>query len=285
MSFKHILLEQKEHIAILTIDHPPANAWNLAAMEEFEQRLDQLENDRQTRVVILTGAGEKIFSSGFDVSDAANAPKTSPLGRELWRRVDRFSKPVIAALNGHALGGGLELAMACHFRIMVDDPKASVGLTELNLGIIPGWGGTQRLPRLVGRARALEMILFSQRIGPREALEIGLVNRLSSPGKLMEDALELAGKLAERPPIAVSWVLKALADGAYEGTRCRAAGGGRRVGRLAGNQRPGGRIPGLSGKTKAGFHRGVNLCENRIVAGYRLLVTGLEASAGPMSSR
>ncbi len=217
MSFKHLLLEQKEHISILTIDHPPANAWNLTALEEFGKRLDQLENDRGTRVVILTGAGEKIFSSGFDVSDAANAPKSSPLGRELWRRVDRFSKPVIAALNGHALGGGLELAMACHFRIMVDDPKASVGLTELNLGIIPGWGGTQRLPRLVGRTRALEMILFSQRIGPQEALEIGLVNRLAEPGKLMDDALELAQKLAERPPIAVSWVLKALYDGTYEG--------------------------------------------------------------------
>jgi enoyl-CoA hydratase/carnithine racemase len=217
MSFKNILLERKENIAVLTIDHPPANAWNLAAMEEFKERLDHLENDRQTRAVILTGAGEKIFSSGFDVSDAANALKTSPLGRELWRRMDRFPKPTIAALNGHALGGGLELAMTCHFRIMVDDPKASVGLTELNLGIIPGWGGTQRLPRLVGRARALEMILFSQRIGPREALEIGLVNRLAEPGKLMEDALELARKLAERPPIAVSWVLKALAVGAYEG--------------------------------------------------------------------
>ncbi len=217
MSFQHILLEQKEHISILTIDHPPANAWNLAAMEELKERLDYLENDRQTRVVILTGAGEKIFSSGFDVSDAANAPKTSPLGRELWRRLDRFPKPTIAALNGHALGGGLELALTCHFRIMVDDPKASVGLTELNLGIIPGWGGTQRLPRLVGRARALEMILFSQRIGPREALEIGLVNRLAEPGKLMEDTLELARKLAERPPIAVSWVLKALTEGTYEG--------------------------------------------------------------------
>jgi enoyl-CoA hydratase/carnithine racemase len=210
MSFDHILLEQKEHISIVTIDHPPANAWNLAAMEEFKERLDHLENDQATRVVILTGAGEKIFSSGFDVSDAANAPKTSPLGRELWRRIDRFPKPVIAALNGHAFGGGLELALACHFRIMVDDPKALVGLTELNLGIIPGWGGTQRLPRLVGRARALEMILFSQRMGPQEALEIGLVNRLSAPGKLLEDALE-------RPPIAVSWVLKALAVGAYEG--------------------------------------------------------------------
>jgi enoyl-CoA hydratase/carnithine racemase len=217
MAFRHIHLEQKDYISILTIDHPPANAWNLAAMEEFEQRLDRVEDDRQTRVVILTGAGEKIFSSGFDVSDGANAPKTSPLGRELFRRVDRFPKPVIAALNGHAFGGGLELALACHFRLMVDDPQASVGLTELNLGIIPGWGGTQRLPRLVGRARALEMILFSQRINARQALEIGLVNQLARADRLLSEALDLAGRLAERPPIAVSWVLKAMAAGAYEG--------------------------------------------------------------------
>lgn len=217
MSFQHILWEQKNHVAVLTIDHPPANAWNLAAMEELGARLDQVENDRQTRVVVLTGAGEKIFSSGFDVSDAANAPKTSPLGRELFRRVDRFPKPVIAALNGHAFGGGLELALACHFRIMVDDPQASVGLTELNLGIIPGWGGTQRLSRLVGRAKALELILFSRRINPREALEVGLVNQLAPAETLLADALDLAGRLAERPPIAVSWVLKAMAAGTYEG--------------------------------------------------------------------
>jgi enoyl-CoA hydratase/carnithine racemase len=217
MPFQHILLEQKEHIAVLTIDHPPANAWNLAAMEEFGQRLDQVENDRQTRVVILTGAGEKCFSSGFDVTDAANAPRTSPLGRELWRRVDRFPKPVIAALNGFALGGGLELALSCHFRILVDDPKTFVGLTELNLGIIPGWGGTQRLPRLVGRAKALEMILFSRRVNAREALAIGLVNQLAPAERLLADALDLAGRLAERPPIAVGWVLKAMAAGAYEG--------------------------------------------------------------------
>jgi enoyl-CoA hydratase/carnithine racemase len=217
MPGQHILLEQREHVAILTIDHPPANAWNLAAMEEFGQRLDQVENDRQTRVVILTGAGEKCFSSGFDVTDAANAPRTSPLGRELWRRVDRFPKPVIAALNGFALGGGLELALSCHFRILVDDPKTFVGLTELTLGIIPGWGGTQRLPRLVGRAKALEMILFSRRVNAQEALAIGLVNQLAPAERLMADALDLAGRLAERPPIAVGWVLKAMAAGAYEG--------------------------------------------------------------------
>lgn len=217
MKSENIILEKKGHIGIITFDHPPANAWNLAAVEEFEQAVDTLENDSDTRVVILTGAGEKCFSAGFDVSDAANASKISPKARALWTRIDRFPKPVIAAINGYALGGGLELAMSCHFRIMVDAPKVMVGLTELNLGIIPGWGGSQRLPRLVGRAKALDMILFSKTIGAREALEIGLVNRISAPGKPMDDALEFAQKLADRPPIAVSCVLKAMAAGAYEG--------------------------------------------------------------------
>lgn len=217
MTSKNIILEKRDHISIITFDHPPANAWNLAAVEEFEQTVDALEDDSDTRVVILTGAGEKCFSAGLDVSDTANIPKISPKARALWTRIDRFPKPVIAAINGYALGGGLELAMSCHFRIMVDAPKAMVGLTELNLGIIPGWGGSQRLPRLVGRAKALDMILFSKRLTGKEAFKIGLVNQVSSPEKLMEDALEFAQKLAERPPIAVSCILKAMAAGEYEG--------------------------------------------------------------------
>jgi enoyl-CoA hydratase/carnithine racemase len=151
------------------------------------------------------------------VTDAANADQISPLARNLWERIDRFERPVIAAINGYALGGGLELAMACHFRIMADAPKALVGLTELNLGIIPGWGGSQRLPRLVGRAKALDMILFSKTVNAGEALEMGLVNRVSSPETLMDDAFAFAKKLAERPPIAVSCVLKAMSAGDYEG--------------------------------------------------------------------
>ena len=200
-------------------------------MEEFEKIVDALENDKETRVIILTGAGEKCFSAGFDVTDAENGPITSPKGRALWRRIDRSTKPFIAAINGFALGGGLGLAMACHFRIMLDHPKVTVGLTELNLGIIPGWGGTQRLPRLVGRGKALDMILFSKRIGAQEALEFGLINQVSQPGQLMDDALEFAQKLAKRPPIAMACVLEAMAAGAYEGLdeglRVEAEGSGR----------------------------------------------------------
>ena len=217
MELENIKIEKKDHIALITIDHPPANAWNLATMLDFEKAIDDVESDKDVRVVILTGAGEKCFSAGFDVSDAANGHKTSPKGCELWRRIDRFPKPVIAAINGFALGGGLELALCCQFRIMADAPKVMLGLTELNLGIIPGWGGTQRLPLVVGKAKALDMMLFSKKLNAQEALEIGLVNQTSTPENLMADVFEFARKLVQRPPIAVGCVLKAIAAGSYEG--------------------------------------------------------------------
>ncbi|MEJ2023517.1 MAG: enoyl-CoA hydratase-related protein [Deltaproteobacteria bacterium] len=217
MTYENLITEKRGHVSIVTVDHPPVNAWNLATMEEFEKIITKLENEKETRVVVLTGAGEKCFSAGFDITDAANAGKISPKGRALWKKVDCLSKPVIAAMNGSALGGGLELALACHFRIMTDDPAATLGLTELNLGIIPGWGGTQRLSRVIGRTKALKLILLSETITAQEALKIGLVDQLSKPETLLDDALALAERLAERPPVAVRWVLKAIAAGEYEG--------------------------------------------------------------------
>ena len=217
MAYNNLVIEKKDHIAILTLNHPPVNAWNLGLMEDFEKAVDEIENDSEVRVLILTGAGEKCFSAGFDVSDAANSHITSPKGRDIWTRLDRFSKPVIAAINGFAMGGGLELALSCHFRIMIDDPKATVGLTELNLGIIPGWGGTQRLTRIVGKAKALDMILFSKRIDAKEALSIGLINQVSTKDKLMDDAIAFAEVLAKRPPLAVGAVLRAVSAFDYNG--------------------------------------------------------------------
>ncbi|MCP3924180.1 MAG: enoyl-CoA hydratase [Desulfobacterales bacterium] len=217
MNLDTMMLSKDGHIATITINRPPANVWNLAAMEDLKVVLDDVENDSNIRVVILTGAGEKCFSAGFDVSDAANVKEIAAKGRVLWRRIDRFTKPFIAVLNGHALGGGLELAMCCHFRIMVDSEKAKIGLTELNLGIIPGWGGTQRLMNIVGKAKALDMILFGNRITAPVALEIGLVNQIATPETLMEKSLEFAEKLSLRPPIAVSAVLKSMDAGIYEG--------------------------------------------------------------------
>jgi enoyl-CoA hydratase/carnithine racemase len=217
MAYDNLILEKRGHIAIITLNHPPVNAWNLGLMEDFAEAVDEIENDKDVRVLIITGAGEKCFSAGFDVSDAANSHITSPKGRDLWTRLDRFSKPVIAAINGFAMGGGLELALSCHFRIMIDDPRATVGLTELNLGIIPGWGGTQRLTRIVGKAKALDMILFSKRIDAKEALSIGLINQISTKDRLMDDALAFADVIAKRPPLAVGAVLKAVSTFDYSG--------------------------------------------------------------------
>ena len=217
MAYDNLIYEKKDTIAIVTINRPPANSWSMAAMEDFEKILDEIENDQDIRVVILTGAGEKCFSAGMDVADAGKSPGIGDKGRQLWRRVDRFEKPIIAAINGHALGGGLELALSCHFRIMADSPKSKIGLTELNLGIIPGWGGTQRLYRIVGKAKALDMTLFSKRLNAGQAFEIGLVNQISAPETLMADTFEFAELIAKRPPLAVSGVLKAISAGIYEG--------------------------------------------------------------------
>jgi enoyl-CoA hydratase/carnithine racemase len=217
MNYENLIVDTKGHIRIITLNHPPVNAWNWGMMADFEKAVNDVENDQELRVLIITGGGEKAFSAGFDLSDSANSHQTSPKGRELWTKLDRFSKPVIAAINGHVLAGGMELALSCHFRIMVDDPKLNLGLTELNVGIIPGWGGTQRLTRIVGKAKALDMILFSKRATPQEALECGLVNQLSTADKLMEDAMAFAEILVKRPPLAVGCVLKAVSAGEYEG--------------------------------------------------------------------
>ena len=215
MEFPTLLYRKENHVLVITLNRPPANSVNLMTVIDIEKALDEAEKDKDVRVIVFTGAGEKGFSAGFDVTDAANAAETGPRGRALWTRIDRFSKPIIAAINGYAFGGGCELAMACTLRVMQENAK--IGLTELNLGIIPGWGGTQRMPHLIGKSKALEMILFSKRITAREALEIGLVDRVAKEGELMKDVMEMAGFLAKRPPIAVKAVLNAVMAGIEQG--------------------------------------------------------------------
>jgi enoyl-CoA hydratase/carnithine racemase len=134
-------------------------------------------------------------------------------GQEVFSRIEKYPKPVIAAINGFALGGGCELAMSCHFRIMLNAEKVVMGQPEINVGIIPGWGGTQRLPRLVGKTKALEMLLLATRINAPEALNIGLVTRVSEPGQLMDDAKELAAALAKKAPVAMQIILDAVTRG------------------------------------------------------------------------
>ncbi len=214
--YNTFILENKEHVTILTLNRPPVNTVNLEMREELDKALTEIENDKSSRVLVITGSGEKAFCAGMDVKDIANLRK-GPWASDLWTRIDRFAKPVIAAINGTALGGGCELALACHIRIMADGPKASIGLTELDLGIIPGWGGTQRMTRILGRSKAMDMIMFSRKMTPAQALEIGLIDRVSPSGESLKAAMALAGEIAARPPIAVQSVLKCIITGLDQG--------------------------------------------------------------------
>ncbi len=216
MNYQNITVTTDDFVSTITLNRPPANAINLGIREELNEAIIELEQSKETRVVIITGTGNMAFSVGMDVTDIANIWK-GPNGNEIFSRIDRLTKPVIASINGYALGGGCELALACHFRFMTDNPKATIGLPELNLGITPGWGGIQRLPRLLGRSRALDMILFSKRLLPQEALAIGLVDRIFPRAELMKETMAFALALTKRPPIAVSAVLNGMAVGLEKG--------------------------------------------------------------------
>jgi len=212
MSYNNITVSTENFITTITLNRPPTNSVNLGVREELNQAITELEQNKDTRVVIITGAGDKGFSAGMDVSDIANINK-GPNGNDIMNRIERSSKPFIAAINGYALGGGCEIALACHFRFMTDNPKALIGCPELNLGITPGWGGIQRLPRLLGKPKALDMILFSKRLAPPEALAIGLVDKVVPVADLIKEATAFAQLLAKRPPLAVSAVLEGMSVG------------------------------------------------------------------------
>lgn len=206
MAYETLRLERRaKGVAWIIIDHPPANAISERLMEELEKAADELEADRGVRVVVIASAHPKTFLAGADLKDmiqrgtqfAGNEAGIAEQSARMQRCFDRFAtmpKPVIAAINGYALGGGCELALACDFRIM---GGGKIGLTEVSLGLIPGAGGTQRLTRLVGRAKATELIFLARRLEPQEALELGLVHRVTSPERLEEEAAALAEQLSE----------------------------------------------------------------------------------------
>lgn len=212
MAYDTLVLEKDGPVGIITLNRPPAHPLNYPAIENLGLALTDLENDPAIRSIILTGSGDKAFSAGFDIKSFGD-PMNAWIGRYghmVFTRIERLAKPVIAAINGFALGGGFELALACHFRVMVDDEKAVLGLPEINLGIIPGWGGTQRLPRLIGRARALEIALMGKRITAQEAYGWGLLNKVSQPGEVMSHAREYADSLARKAPLALKAILNAI---------------------------------------------------------------------------
>jgi len=217
MSTEHLLLDRDGGVLVVTINRPKVmNALNAALFAELSATLDDAAADESVRALIVTGAGDKAFVAGADINELA--VQTPVAGRDRARRgqavfdrIERLAKPVIAAVNGFALGGGCELAMACTIRLAADTAK--FGQPEINLGLIPGYAGSQRLPRLVGRGRALELLLSGHSIGADEAHRIGLVNRVVPAAQLMTEAKALAQSLASKAPIAVRYMLDAVARG------------------------------------------------------------------------
>ena len=217
MAFENILCEVADGIATVTVNRPEKlNALNKATILELDQCFTDLAHNATARVVVLRGAGEKAFVAGADINELArlSAPEAESLatgGQGLMNRIENLGKPVIAAVGGFALGGGCELAMACSFRYASDN--ARLGLPETGLGLIPGFGGTQRLPRLVGKGRALELILAGGMISSAEAAEMGLVNKVFSQEELMPAVMKVAAGLAGKSALTLKIALKAVNDG------------------------------------------------------------------------
>lgn len=217
MVFENILCEVADGIATVTVNRPDKlNALNRATTGELDQCFDALADDSATRAVILRGAGEKAFVAGADIGEmaemkAGDAESFARKGQALMNRIENLGKPVIAAVGGFALGGGCELALACSFRYAADNAK--LGLPETGLGLIPGFGGTQRLPRIVGKGRALELILMGGMITAEEAAAMGLVNKVFSQEELMPAVMKVAGILAKKSSSTLRIALQAVNEG------------------------------------------------------------------------
>lgn len=211
---KNIRVERAEDRATVVISRPDKlNALNAETIEELGQAFDDLAADEGVRGLIVTGEGEKAFVAGADIGELARMGSidgidVSRQGQEAFRRLERMGKPVIAAVNGYALGGGMELALACHLRVAADN--ARFGLPEVKLGIIPGYGGTVRLPRIVGRGLALELILSGEMIAAQRAYEIGLVNRVVPQAQLRETADQMLQVILRNGPVALRFALEAV---------------------------------------------------------------------------
>jgi len=215
--YENLQIERSDGIETITVARPQVlNALNVATLGELDQAMATARDADDVGGVLLTGAGEKSFVAGADINELASlapleAKRIARYGQEVFIRIERLGKPVLAAINGFALGGGLELACSCTFRVA--STNALMGLPEVKLGIIPGYGGTQRLPRWVGMGRAMEMILTAEPIDAAEALRVGLVNHVYEPAELIPAARKLLGKILQRGPLAVRMAMEA----AYRG--------------------------------------------------------------------
>jgi enoyl-CoA hydratase/carnithine racemase len=217
MNFENILFARKGSVAYITVNRPKVlNALNMATMEELRAAFHEIKQDAGVRVVILTGAGEKAFIAGADITELAkndpvSAKAYTQRGQSVLNLIENLGKPVIACINGFALGGGCEIAMACTMRLASENAK--LAQPEVKLGIIPGYGGTQRLPRLVGRGRAMQLVLTGEMISAEEAYRIGLVNEVTAPAELIPRAEAVAQKIIANAPLAVEYIIEAVNKG------------------------------------------------------------------------
>lgn len=217
MAFENLTLEVRDRVAILTVNRPDKlNALNAATMGELGQAIEEMRTREDVAGAIITGAGAKAFVAGADIGELAaqsqlDALRRSLRGQHTFSRIESSPRPVIAAINGFALGGGCELALACHVRIAAENAK--LGLPELKLGMCPGYGGTQRLPRLVGKGRALQLMLTGEMVDAAEALRIGLVNAVVPAGELLAAAEQMLRKMLAVGPLAVSMTIDAVNRG------------------------------------------------------------------------
>lgn len=219
MSGSLVNWEKRDSAGLMTVNNPPVNALSEKVIEEILVCLGEMEQDRDIRVVVVTGGGTKAFMAGADIKEfphlmqgkAGAAGKYASRGHLMFNRLDNFAKPTVAAINGLALGGGCELALCCDLRVAGEN--AMLGLPEIKLGLFPGGGGTQRLPRLIGEARAKELMYLGDFITAREALDIGLVNRVVPRDEVVAAALELAQKIARRPGVALNLIKQCVDRG------------------------------------------------------------------------
>jgi enoyl-CoA hydratase len=217
MPYQNLILRKDGGIGWITVNRPEKlNALNIATVEELQAAFGEFERDPEVRVIILTGTGEKAFVAGADIGefshlDAETGTYFARRGQDMTRSIEYCRKPVIAAVNGYALGGGTEIAMACHIRLASENAK--FGQPEVKLGIIPGYGGTQRLPRLVGKGKAMELILSGRMIEAKEACEVGLVNKVVPLASLVTEAEALAREIIKNAPLALSYAIEAINRG------------------------------------------------------------------------
>ncbi|OGX12693.1 MAG: enoyl-CoA hydratase [Omnitrophica WOR_2 bacterium RIFCSPLOWO2_02_FULL_63_16] len=237
---QYLKVTAEEGVAVVTIDRPPVNALNRQVMAELDQALEAVKTDAAVKVVILTGGGSFAFVAGADVKEIASlssgreAAEVAARGQAVMTKIQRLGKPVIAAINGVCLGGGNELAMACHLRLTGD--RVRFGQPEINLGIIPGFGGTQRLPRLIGTIKALELILTGDLITAQEAHRLGLVNQVVPQDQVMKAAKDLARKIASKGQVAVQAALRVTEQGLGQPLEAGLAAEAEAFGRVAETQ-------------------------------------------------